>query len=523
MIGGLSFISQCLWIDGKPFWASVEPYRKRLFESAFERDIEGRMTFNLILAGRAKKNWKTTDLVMAALGAMMDESPGGSECYLLCNDLDQAADDLSLAKKIVAANPAVALRLLIQENEITRKDGRGFLRILPAMDVKGQHGKTYRLAAFDEIHAYRNWDLLEAMALDPSRPDAQQFITSYASLHHKPGVPLFDLIALGKAGSDPRMKFSWYGGDFTTDPDFADATPEKRANPSMESWFSRTTYLAQQQRRLPAHKYRRLHLNLPGLPEGSAFQVEPIAMSIERGVMRRPRIHGQDLVYAAFCDMSGGSSDDATLAIAHKSHEGRLILDCVINQGQPCPFNPRDAVKRFVAVLQDYGIGSVWGDQYAGQTFRQDFAEQSITYHVSVKSRSELYETLEPNLNAHRCVLLDVPEMEQQLLGLVWRGGKIDHPTGEHDDFANAVAGVLSVLDVPTSRPFFCPELPPESYTEEERAQWVEASPVEQCLLAHGSYFPGDTPGDLREPASVGEQARKAWYGIARGGRMFWE
>ena len=35
-------------------------------------------------------------------------------------------------------------------------------------------------------------------------------------------------------------------------------------------------------------------------------------------------------------------------------------------------------------------------------------------------------------------VLPDVPELEQQLLGLVWRGGKIDHPQGEHDDFSNA-------------------------------------------------------------------------------------
>ena len=39
-----------------------------------------------------------------------------------------------------------------------------------------------------------------------------------------------------------------------------------------------------------------------------------------------------------------------------------------------------------------------------------------------------------------------MPTLEQQLLGLVWRGGKIDHPPGEHDDLANAVAGVLHLL-----------------------------------------------------------------------------
>jgi hypothetical protein len=43
-------------------------------------------------------------------------------------------------------------------------------------------------------------------------------------------------------------------------------------------------------------------------------------------------------------------------------------------------------------------------------------------------------------------VLLDTSDVEQQLLGLVWRGGKIDHPNGEHDDWANAVAGVVAKL-----------------------------------------------------------------------------
>ena len=47
-------------------------------------------------------------------------------------------------------------------------------------------------------------------------------------------------------------------------------------------------------------------------------------------------------------------------------------------------------------------------------------------------------------------ILLDVPLVEQQLLGLVWRGGKIDHPGGEHDDWANAAAGALHLQDAAT-------------------------------------------------------------------------
>jgi hypothetical protein len=33
-------------------------------------------------------------------------------------------------------------------------------------------------------------------------------------------------------------------------------------------------YLVQQQGRVPAHVYRRVHLNLPGLPEGAAYTAE---------------------------------------------------------------------------------------------------------------------------------------------------------------------------------------------------------------------------------------------------------
>ena len=39
--------------------------------------------------------------------------------------------------------------------------------------------------------------------------------------------------------------------------------------------------------------------------------------------------------------------------------------------------------------------------------------------------------------------LLDEPLLQEQLIGLVVKGAKIDHQTGEHDDRANAAAGAL--------------------------------------------------------------------------------
>jgi hypothetical protein len=251
------------------------------------------------------------------------------------------------------------------------------------------------------------------------------------------------MMQAGWSGHDPRMLFSWYGGDRTTDADVVDLPPEQRANPSMASWAD-SRYLAQQQCRLPAHKYRRLHLNLPGLPEGSAFQPEPVFDAIARGVTVRGPEPG--IQYSAFVDMSGGSNDDAALGIAHRDADGRAVLDTVIDQGQRPPFDPNKAVERFVRVLRDYRVSRVVGDRYAGLTFASQFTAQGITYEVAKHTTSELYEALEPRLNSQHVVLLDVPTLEQQLLGLVWKGGKITHQSGEHDDFATAAAGVIELV-----------------------------------------------------------------------------
>jgi hypothetical protein len=150
--------------------------------------------------------------------------------------------------------------------------------------------------------------------------------------------------------------------------------------------------------------------------------------------------------------MSGGSSDDATLAIGHKDADGRAIVDRVMNQGQQAPFDPRLAVVRFVEVLRSYRVARVVGDRYAGETFRADFRGLGVDYIVAKHTTSQNYEALEPHLNGAAVVLPDVALLEQQLLGLIWRGGKIDHPGGEHDDFAAAVAGVVDLIMQPQQR-----------------------------------------------------------------------
>jgi hypothetical protein len=123
-------------------------------------------------------------------------------------------------------------------------------------------------------------------------------------------------------------------------------------------------------------------------------------------------------VYSGFVDMSGGSSDDAALGIAHfDAARDRAVLDLIATQTGKPAFNPRDAVRKFAGILKEYGISAVTGDRYAGETFVQDFLDHGIVYRVAQCTKSQIYEALEPRINAGEVELLDVSRLTEQLLG----------------------------------------------------------------------------------------------------------
>ena len=97
------------------------------------------------------------------------------------------------------------------------------------------------------------------------------------------------------------------------------------------------------------------------------------------------------------------------------------MLDLVEAQAGRPPFDPRQAVTKFCALLEAYGCVSVWGDDYAGQTFKVDFAAARIVYRSPVPSASDLYERFEPQLNAGEAQLLDHAKAQEQFCTLVMR------------------------------------------------------------------------------------------------------
>jgi hypothetical protein len=165
---------------------------------------------------------------------------------------------------------------------------------------------------------------------------------------------------------------------------------------------------------------------------------------VATGCRERGPKHG--IRYVAGCDPSGGRSDAMTLAIAHKDKDGASILD-VVREVKP-PFSPQDVVAEFSALLKQYRITTLTGDNYAAEWNASAFRDKGIRYTVSDLDRSAIYRELLPLINAGNVSLLDNDRLVNQLCALerrIARSGKdtINHPDRGHDDLINSAAIAL--------------------------------------------------------------------------------
>jgi hypothetical protein len=85
--------------------------------------------------------------------------------------------------------------------------------------------------------------------------------------------------------------------------------------------------------------------------------------------------------------------------------------------GEP-PFSPTQAIRKFAGILHEYGLARVNGDHWGGNQTRSDWEAEGISYETHLVSASDLYERLEPRINAQTVSFVDVPRLRQQLLSV---------------------------------------------------------------------------------------------------------
>jgi hypothetical protein len=163
------------------------------------------------------------------------------------------------------------------------------------------------------------------------------------------------------------------------------------------------------------------------------------------------------VVYRAFVDVSGGRHDAFALCIGHRERE-LIVVDVL--RAWASPFNPSGVVSEAGALLRQYGVMRVRGDDFGAEWTVEAFRANGITYERSIPNRSDLFLGLLAPVNSRAVELLDDPALRRELCGLERRRGlagrdRVVPAPHEHDDRAVSVAGCVDLLAARRGTPAF--------------------------------------------------------------------
>jgi hypothetical protein len=168
------------------------------------------------------------------------------------------------------------------------------------------------------------------------------------------------------------------------------------------------------------------------------------------------------ITYTMTGDPAGGGSDCFTANVLHEE-DGRWIQDLLRGWGGGSrkTVDLDGIVAEVVAIARRYGCREIVGDRFGGQWVRQAFERHGLRYVDPKFTKSEAYLEAEAVFLQRRVELLDHPVLLRELKILERRPGRegrtrVDHPSGAHDDHANALClglahaakGVLAACDL---------------------------------------------------------------------------
>jgi hypothetical protein len=381
-----------------------------------------------IVSGRRSGKSHTMAVVGCYLAAFHDWSaklsPGEvGTVMILASDRRQAGVIMGYCRALLAA-PMLRGLVLNQTQESIELKGNIAIEV-HAASFRGVRGRTLCCAIADEIAFWRsdetsaNPDQEIMRALRPALATTGGYLIAASSPYARRGE-LFRAYER-HYGRDSRV-LVWKAPSRTMNPSLPQSVIDRAMEDDAEA--AKAEYLAEFRSDLEIF-----------------VKLETVTDCLGGYIERAP---DSSMVYKAFCDPSGGSSDSFTLAIGHRERD-QVHVDAVYAK-QP-PFSPSQVVDEFAQILHNYRVHTVVGDAYAGTFPRELFARHSIQYRVAPLNRTQLYQSLLPLLNSARITLPRSDKLVKELVGLerrVSRAGRelIDHGVSGHDDLANSCAGV---------------------------------------------------------------------------------
>ena len=286
---------------------------------------------------------------------------------IIAPDQRQAKITLDYITGYLDASPVLRQVVKRQTTDSLELDDRVVIEVR-ASSFRRLRGLTCAAIICDEA-AY--W-----MADDGSANPDTEILTACRPMLATTGGPLIVISSpYGRRGELWEVYQRHYGPD--GDPRILVAQGESRAlNPELSEEF-----VARQYERDPA---------AASAEYGAQFRVDVQGFLTAEAVRRctdpvRERPPERRWNYVAFTDVSGGSSDSFTLAIAHM--EGRnAVIDCVRERVPPFP--PEQVTEEYCTLMRKYGIWTVTGDRYGGEWPREQFRRHGITYEPCEQQRS---------------------------------------------------------------------------------------------------------------------------------------
>lgn len=345
---------------------------------------------------------------------------------VLANDRTQAKVAFRYIRGLLDAHPILA-RELVSVTTDTLTLANGIEIVIGTADTAAVRGRTVVAAICDEFAFWPYEEATEVLrALRPGMVTQTEAMLIVISTAYAAAGPFYDARRRYWGVDDPHVLYA--------------VATSQQMNPTLSDGF-----IAAELERDPvgnAAEYLSVERS-----DVAGFLDAPLVDSVTRTEPRElPAVvhtpSGALIQYVAGLDVSGGRSDAAACAVAHRDGQ-RVIVDAC--RRWPAPHDPATVAAQVAEFLGSYQLAHAHADHYGAELSRRLYHEAGVTLVSADVTRSEAYLHLLPLLTTGRTELPPEPRLRTELLGLERRTARgcrdsVDHRPGAHDDLANAVA-----------------------------------------------------------------------------------